>query len=569
MRAGSALPVALAAALLLAACADAPDGAPAPAPVPAPVPELSQAPPSIYGTLEPFAAEAIYFVLTDRFVNGDPDNDHRDQGGAHPTFDRPLPPCDGVVANIGYLGGDFRGLLDHADYVRDTGFTALWITPIADQPDEAFSGGAEISCDSILTDHGKTGYHGYWAINFHATDEHLISEGLDFPELTAGLRAQGLATVLDIVGNHGSPGWSMPEAQPGFGQIFGADGDLLADHGNRHPEDLDPVNEPLHRWFRTEPSLAELVSLDPDQPEVVDYLIGAYLRWIEQGAAAFRVDTMAYMPKAFWKTVSDRIRAEHPGFFMVGEVFSDDPAEIAAYTWPENGGYSVLDFPLQARLRAVFEDPDSDFAGLADRLFLDQSPYANVYELVTFYDNHDMPRLNADDTGFINVHNFIFTARGIPSVYYGSEKGFMRGRREHAGNRNYFGVDGIAAAREHPIREPLQRIARVRAESVALQRGRMLMLELGGHRAAFYRVFQHEGVAQTALVLLNKGPTPAHFHVSELIQPGAWREALRGSRQELAEGGALHDQVPAHGVSVWLLDQPVTHPELLARLEAD
>src|SRR5690606_32673868 len=147
-----------------------------------------------HGTLEPFASEAVYFVLTDRFVNGDPANDHREQGGERRTFDIPLAPCDGVAGNIGYLGGDFRGLLDNAGYIRDLGFSAVWITPIIDNPDEAFSGGDEINCTSFLSDRGKTGYHGYWGVNFFELDEHLPSADLDFAGLTAGLRAHGLKT---------------------------------------------------------------------------------------------------------------------------------------------------------------------------------------------------------------------------------------------------------------------------------------------------------------------------------------------------------------------------------------
>lgn len=522
---------------------------------------------SYYGTLEPFASEAIYFVLTDRFVNGDADNDQRDQGGDHPSFDLPLPECDGVAANIGYLGGDFRGLLDHAGYIRDMGFGAVWITPIADNPDQAFTGGDAIDCDSILTDRGKTGYHGYWGVNFHRTDEHLVSPGLDFPELIEGLRGQGLKTVLDIVGNHGSPAWSMPAKQPGFGQVFDADGELLADHDNLPPGELDPDGNPLHAFFRTEPSLAQLGSFDPDNSEVVDYLADAYLRWAGQGAAAFRVDTIAYMPHRFWSEVADRIRAEHPGFFMFGEVFSRDPQELAAHTREENGGYSVLDFPLQERLREVFENPGSDYGLLADRLFLDDAPYRNVYELVTFYDNHDMHRLDAADEGFIDVHNWLFTARGIPAVYYGSEIGHMRGRREHAGNRNYFGVEGITASRAHPIRRHLTRIASVRAATVALQKGRQIMLELSGHRAAFYRVYQHDGVGQIALVLLNKGPAPETFEVSTALQPGRWRAAFSRDVQVVEAGSTLSTNVAAHGVEVYVLDAPVTHPGLRKLLD--
>ncbi len=524
--------------------------------------------PDYYGTLEPFAAEAIYFVLTDRFVNGDPSNDHRDQGGRNPTFDRPLPECDGVAGNVGYLGGDFRGLVEQAEYIAEMGFTTVWITPIADNPDQAFTGGEPITCDSILTDHGKAGYHGYWAVNFYRTDEHLVSDGLDFSELTVALGKQGLKTMLDIVANHGSPGWTMPEPQAGFGWIVDGNGELLADHSNLPPRALDPKDNPLHHFFRTEPSLAELASLDPHNPEVVDYLAGAYLRWIEQGADAFRIDTMAYMPHEFWIEIGERIRSRYPYFYMVGEVFSDDPADLTPWTLAENGGFSVLDFPLQARLREVFESPDGDYARLAERLYLDESPYRNAYELVTFYDNHDMHRLGAEDEGFINIHNFLFTSRGIPAVYYGSEMGFMRGRREHAGNRNYFGLEGIEAARQHPIRDHLGRITQVRRESIALQKGRQVMLELAGDRAAFYRVYQHGGISQTALVLLNKGSAATRFDLVYGVQAGTWYSPLDGQFRLVEAGQGLRETVGANGVQVLLLDEPINEPTLQGLLDS-
>ncbi len=517
-----------------------------------------------YGTLEPFASEAVYFVLTDRFVNGDPGNDHRDQGGARRTFDIPLPPCDGVAGNIGYLGGDFRGLLDNAGYIRDLGFTAVWLTPIVDNPDEAFSGGDEVSCSSFLSDRGKTGYHGYWGVNFFELDEHLPSPGLDFAGLTGGLRAHGLKTVLDVVGNHGSPGYTMTAPQPKFGQVFGRDGELLADHQNLPPPRLDPANNPLHRFYNTAPDLAQLADLDPDNPEVMDYLVEAYLHWIGQGVDALRIDTIRHQPLAFWKTFADRVRARHPGMYMFGEAFDEKAENIAPFTLPENGGISVLDFPMKAAMAEVFGRPRAGFERMADALYLEDGPYANPYELAIFYDNHDMPRLDADDAGFIDAHHWLFTARGIPVVYYGSETGFMRGRGEHAGNRAYFGSERIAAAPESPIFGALQRIATLRRESPALQRGLQLNLRLAGDEAAFYRVYQHGGVAQTALVLLNKGDAEREIVLDELVQPGQWRDGMGGESVRIGERVAL--RVPAHGARVLLRDEPLDAPALLAEL---
>ncbi|WP_337244817.1 alpha-amylase family glycosyl hydrolase [Luteimonas sp. gir] len=529
----------------------------------------------LYGTLEPFAEHAVYFVVTDRFVNGDPANDHREQGGAHRTFDIPVRCPDGIDGNIGYLGGDFRGVLDNAGYIRDMGFGAVWITPIVDNPDEAFTGGDPISCNSTLSDRGKTGYHGYWGTNFYRLDEHLPSADLDFRGFTDGMRAAGLKTVLDIVGNHGSPSWTMPTAQPGFGQIFDAQGRLVADHQNLPPQQLDPAGNPLHAFYSNvgpvdaktgsifDGNLAQLSDFDAANPAVMAYLAGAYLQWIDQGADAFRVDTIAWMPHAFWREFAERIRTRHPGFFMFGEAFEFDANRIAEHTWPGNGGISVLDFPMKQAMDEVFAQ-GAGFERLAPSLHLEGGPYANPYELTTFYDNHDMPRMDASDAGFIDAHNWLFTARGIPVIYYGSETGFMRGRAEHAGNRAYFGQARVDAAPAHPIHAALTRVANLRRTTPALQRGLQLQLELEGDRAAFYRVLDVEGRAQIALVLLNKGEAPWQAEVTRWLEPGTWRDALDGGTRAVTD--RLQATVPAHGLRVFVLDAVPRRADLRARL---
>ncbi len=530
-----------------------------------------------YGTLEPFAANAVYFVVTDRFVNGDPSNDHRDQGGRHRTFDIPVRCPDGIDGNIGYLGGDFKGVVDNARYIRDLGFGAVWITPIVDNPDEPFSGGKPVSCDSTLSDNGKTGYHGYWGVNFYQLDEHLPSPGLDFAGFTRAMHAKDLKVVLDIVGNHGSPAFGMTRKQAKFGQVFGRDGKLLADHQNLPPQKLDPKHNPLHAFYNNigavdakdgsifDGNLAELADFNQDNPAVLDYLAGAYLQWLDQGADAFRIDTIAWMPDRFWHAFSARIRARKPGFFMFGEAFDYDPASIARHTWQRNAGVSVLDFPQRGAMSDVFGRKGEGFEKLDGTLFLGEGPYRNPYELMTFYDNHDMARLDADDHGFIDAHNWLFTARGIPVIYYGSETGFMRGRAEHAGNRAYFGQERVDIAPQSPIFAPLRRIARLRETTPALQRGLQVDVALRGDQAAFYRVYQHGGQAQTALVLLNKGDAPHRFRVDRYLQAGRWRDALDGGAVEA--GRSLEAEVAPHDVKVFVLDAAVTEPALVRQLD--
>ena len=521
---------------------------------------------SFYGTLEPFASEAVYFLMTDRFVDGDPSNNQVDQGGQYPTFKQPIKAKDGRSAYVGYMGGDFQGILDNAAYIKDMGFTAIWLTPIVDNPDEAFAGGEPIEFGGAFKDGGKTGYHGYWGVNFFKTDEHLPSANLDFKTLTKKLKKEyQLKTVLDIVLNHGSPSFTMPVQQPKHGQLFDENGKLIADHQNLEPEALDP-NNPLHQFYNVKKDIMQLSDLNQDNPEVLDYFSRAYLYWIEQGADAFRIDTIKHMPHSFWKKFTDKIRKEHPDFYMFAESYSFDPEFIAQHTQPENGGISVLDFPGKEAMTKVFENPNSDFSELESYLYLSESPYKNPYELTTFYDNHDMQRISATQEGFIDAHNWLFTTRGIPVVYYGSEIGFMAGTKEHEGNRNYFGQKNIEKAKQHPIRKALKKVAEVRQQSVALQRGLQVNLTLKGNLASFYRVYEHDGVFQTALVLLNKSNEPAQFEIKKYLSEGQWRNAVTGKKRTIKIEDSLSHKVAAHSFAVFLLDQKNTNPEVQKQL---
>lgn len=213
----------------------------------------------------------------------------------------------------------------------------------------------------------------------------------------------GLKSVFDIVANHGSPSFGMPEDQPKFGELYDLNGNLVADHQNLKPEDLD-ADKSLHDLFRHTPDIMQLSNLDDTNPALQKYLIASYLYWIEQGADAFRIDTIKHVPHAFWKIMSDEIRAKYPDFFMFGESYDFNANLLAQHTLAKNGAISVLDFVGKQAIVTTFENPQSDYSELEKYLHLTHGPYANPYELTTFYDNHDMPRMNATDNGFIS-HN--------------------------------------------------------------------------------------------------------------------------------------------------------------------
>ena len=517
----------------------------------------------IVGTNEAFAREAIYFLLTDRFVDGDPSNNHEDQGGEFPTFDIPLKHPNGEEGNIGYLGGDFQGILNNADYIKDLGFTAIWLSPIVDNPDQHFNGGYKVG-EHMFSDNKKTGYHGYWGVNFFEVDEHWVSEELSFSELTSTLKEKyQIKTVLDIVGNHGSPSYMMNPEQPLFGEIYDENGTLIADHQNIFPKDLNSSN-PLHQFFHKTEDIAQLSNIDEDNPAVLDYFVRAYLKWIDEGADAFRIDTIRHMPHHFWKKFSDAIRAKHPDFYMFGESFEFDAKKVAQHTLPENGRISVLDFPGREKMQAVFEN-DAPMTELLDYLHLTDGIYDNPYDLVIFYDNHDMSRLNATDNNFVNVNNWLFTSRGIPAVYYGSETGFMRGKKEHYGNRNFFGQARVEQAKSHPIAQSMKKIANVRKNSIALQKGVQLNLDFGENHASFLRIYQKDNVSQTALVLLNKSDEPMNITLDKHLQAGNWTDVLSGEEVLISQGVNSFD-VSANGVRVLVSNHSIGDKELLMQL---
>ncbi|MCL1079123.1 cyclomaltodextrin glucanotransferase [Parashewanella spongiae] len=513
-----------------------------------------------YGTLHPYASENIYFVITDRFVDGDKSNNYENDSG----FDRPLEWPTGEKGNVGFLGGDFKGLLNQADYIKDLGFSSVWTTPIFQNPAEAFTGGHEIKPTGFAMDKGKSGYHGYWGVNFYKLDKHLPSKNLDFQQLNHKLTEKGLKTVLDVVLNHGSPSYTMEKQQPLFGQLFDKNGNLVADHMNLSPQSLKPKIEPLHEFFNQKPDLAQLSDINIENPKVMDYFVEAYIQWLGQGASALRLDTVKHIPAHVWGEFSKRIRKHYPDLFMFGEVYSYNAKEIAKYTYPKYGAMSVLDFPLKQAMDDVFAQ-QKGFETLAAALYLEDGPYANPYELTTFYDNHDMARINATDNGFIDAHNWLFTARGIPVLYYGSEIGFNRGKPEHFGNRNYFGVENIEKAKNHVIAKNLTRIAKIRLNNIALQRGIQIPIEMKGDRAAFYRVFQHDGLYQTALVFLNKSDSSLEFTIPSDIQDGKWFDVI--TKNELPFTSGKKVRVNAHDVKVFTISDKLTNHMLLQKLK--
>ncbi|OGR40818.1 MAG: hypothetical protein A2X35_09995 [Elusimicrobia bacterium GWA2_61_42] len=473
-----------------------------------------------------FREETIYFVLTDRFADGDPANND-----IYGDEYRP--------GNLRYYqGGDFKGLMANLDHIKKMGFSAVWLTPPVLQPPGRYVNSAGT--------YDAAGYHGYWAWDFSRIDPHLESPGATYKDLIAAAHAQGLKIIQDVVLNHGHGG----DAAPGVkwharrGQLSGLG------------KTFDYYDD-KEKWFNhAGPALADLLDLDDKNPEVLKWFTEIYGGYQDLGVDAFRLDTVAWMDKAFWKKFTAAMRARKPDFFIFGEVWTnDDYALLGSYTrlargGPMRAGMSIMDMPGSSmggwgRLEKVFKG--GDYAGV-DEVLRHDGAYADASWLVTFLDNHDKPRFNGPAGGtpaaaeqYLDALNFYFTARGIPCVYYGTEVMLPGG--DEPDNRRMLGAEGIKSAANSPVYARLRELNAVRRASPALQKGSQKKL----YAQKDQYVFRRDYGKSRAFVFLNKAAYPARLTIPA-VPDGTYTELYTGARVTVKRGAVM--EVPPHGVRV-------------------
>jgi glycosidase len=401
--------------------------------------------------------QVVYFVMTDRFANGDKSNDDQGKGEFDPT------------SNDKYSGGDLQGIIDRLDYIQGLGATAVWITPpVANQ-----------WWDPLQQ---SGGYHGYWARDLKHVDEHLGT--LDtYKRLSDALHRRGMFLIQDVVPNHMGNFFT-------YASTCGVDGrqscydpadvtkGLIQNGGSvpttrptQPPFDLDDASDPVQRaraiyhWTPViadynDPvqektyQLSDLDDLNTENPEVRTALRDAYGSWIKEvGVDAFRVDTVKYVDHPFWNDFFNSTDASAPGMLAVakatgrdrfhafGEVFEtsaplDDAADrkVASYLGTPSAPElpALIQFPLYQEIGRVFGS-GAPTAYMSYRLgrFMDPALYPNPGLMPTFVDNHDVQRFLAvgPGTGLVQALAFIFTVPGIPTVYYGTEQLFTETRQ--------------------------------------------------------------------------------------------------------------------------------------------
>ena len=417
--------------------------------------------------------ESAYFVMTDRYANGDTTNDN---GGVKAgAFDSGFEPSDYGM----FHGGDFKGITNSLDRLKKLGFTSIWVTPPVKQ----------------LTMQGNSAaYHGYWGLDFTTVDPHLGSE-YDFKELVVKAHAIGMKVIIDIVVNHtadviqysdnnsyvshksapyldaaGKPiDLALVAGKDTFPKLdanisFAKKPSVDAVNANiKKPAFLNDITNYHNRgdsnWSGTSVFDGDFFGLDDvftEKPEVVKGWIEVWSTWITKfGIDGYRIDTAKHVNPEFWKVFIPAIlkaakAAGKTDFPIYGEIFDSNPLATAQFV--RNQAFpGVLDFAFQSNVTAFVTNGRG--AEKLVELFNADDLYTtsttSAYGLTTFLGNHDMGRIGAFiDNAASNeadalaksklANALLFLLRGGPALYYGDEKGMIGSGGDKASRQDMF-----------------------------------------------------------------------------------------------------------------------------------
>jgi glycosidase len=420
--------------------------------------------------------EIVYFLLPDRFENGDPSNDRGglDGGRLVTGFD---PTHKGF-----YHGGDLKGLTQRLDYIEALGMTAIWVAPIFKNKAVQGPDGQE-----------SAAYHGYWVTDFLSVDPHLGTNE-DFKALVDAAHARGIKVYMDIIANHTADVIQFREcgvqaceyrsrADYPYRRQGGIDGEPInpgfaGDHvrtADNFARLTDPIfaytpwipeaereiknppwlNEPIYyhnrgnsTFWDESATMGDFVGLDDlmtENPRVVDGMIEIFGSWIDRFKVdGFRIDTARHVNPEFWQAfvpaMLERARANGiPNFHIFGEVALNDVSALAEHTRVD-GLPTVLDFAFTDAVNQVAGGKAGTrmLAHLFEADALYEGGAATAHRLPTFIGNHDQgraglflrqyrPEASLDELLERSrlAHAMLLLLRGVPTIYSGDEQGFV------------------------------------------------------------------------------------------------------------------------------------------------
>ena len=478
-------------------------------------------------TVAPHASWAdaiLYFVVLDRFADGDPGNNRHVVRGAKGTFH----------------GGDLAGLRRQLDEIAGLGATAIWITPVVD------------NIDGFVTGAGfpDWGYHGYWADDFGRVDPRFGSEE-ELEALVEDAHRRGIAVLLDVVYNHA-----------------GYDSDYTK----------DPRTRP---WLRLggecgQDDLTTCVAGLPDfkteLPEVAEHVLSAHLARAERaGLDGFRLDTVKHVAHDFWQEHRRRTRARlGEGFFLIGEVWGGDAQSLDPWFAGDEMD-AGFDFSFQGSTLGWLQGRGRTVA--YDRYLKSRERVRAGYLLSPYLSSHDVPgalhQLGGDRELFRLAALLQLTALGPPTIYYGEEVGRPGGDWPDNRSDMPWGEraiqPGAGVPRDEALREDYKKLIAIRRAHPALSRGPHESLASAGDLLVFLR---RDGASGDAVVVaVNRGAEPAAAGFDAPAEWGSGPVADAWSGEEVARAGArVEVTVPARGARILTAGRP---PDRVGRKDFD
>ena len=487
-------------------------------------------------------AQIMYFMLVDRFMNGDKSNDH------------PLNRSD-VNHKVDFWGGDLAGLQQKIDdgYFKRLGTNTLWISPLNQNPTDAWG-------YYPLMKTKFSGYHGYWPISSSKVD-FRFGTNKEFKNLVADAHRKNINVLLDYVAHHvhiehpfykQHPEWTTP---------------LYLPDGTMNTERWDDYR--LTTWFDT-----FLPTLDLSNPKVVDIMTDSAMFWLNEFKLdGFRHDATKHITEKFWRELTLKIKKQNNGnkLYQIGETYGS-PELISSYLTT-----GMLDGQFDFN---VYDIANTTFAGVGGsnleqvETILNSSlyRYGNHNLMGNISGNHDKPRFMAlasgdlkfgedskaagwkrnigitDSTAYDKLflmHTFNLTIPGIPVIFYGDEIGLTGANDPDC--RRMMKFEGLNK-RELKLRKNVSILAHLRSDNPVLIYGDFINIQTTKDTWVYARNY----FKKEALVFINNSAKPQTIEteIPEMFTLGDLKSTF--NHNFVVSNHKISIQLPAYSADILL-----------------
>ena len=437
--------------------------------------------------------QMIYFMLVDRFNNGNKDNDQ-------PIMDNE------VHEKANYFGGDLDGITQKIEegYFSDLGINTVWLSPITQNPYYA-----EVEYPAP---HRKySGYHGYWPISCTSIDTRF-GTSQELKTLVDKAHSKNIHVLLDFVSNHVHENNPLILNNPSWAT------DFILENGQENIRIWD--EQRLTTWFDR-----FLPTIDLTIAEAAKAMTDSALHMlIEYNLDGFRHDATKHIPTSYWQTLTQKINTRFPNkaIYQIGETFGSREL-IGSYISSDKLD-GQFDFNLYFDSRLVFADDSTGFPLLYNSLIESFEYYSNHSLMGNISGNHDIPRFISyaskalsffedekeagwtrrveiiDTIGYSKLKllsAFNLTIPGIPVIYYGDEIGMVGAGDPD--NRRPMIFEGLNKHQEN-VKNTIKHLFALRANNIALTYGEFNLLHLSDNVFVYERVYLNNKV----IVMFNK-----------------------------------------------------------------